>query len=192
MLSSFKRRSILQIGLLTLAAGCGRRESTSFAGSEKPVGAPIEIKAPLGLPPVPIPAGKPETRETIALGRKLFYDKKLSSNDSVACASCHNPLFGFTDGQKLSSGVEGRAGTRNAPTLINAAYVELQFWDGRAPNLEEQVLGPLTNPVEMNQSHELWISKLAADATYRADFQTAFGPGPITIGKVKSALASFE
>jgi cytochrome c peroxidase len=158
----------------------------------KPIGQKIVVPAPLGLPPVPVPADNPETVETVALGRKLFYEKKLSADTSLSCASCHNPLAGFSDGRRVSVGFGGRRGTRNAPTVVNAAYTPMQFWDGRASSLEEQAGGPMSNAVEMNQSHEVTVSKLQADPTYRADFERAFGPGPVTIAKVKKALASFE
>jgi cytochrome c peroxidase len=182
------------IALLSVLAGCGDRQYgvTLSAGSEKPIGEAIEIKPPLGLPPVPIPGGNPETAETIALGRKLFYDKRLSSDQSVACASCHNPLLGFTDGRRQSLGVHGRVGTRNAPTVVNAAYLPLQFWDGRAPTLEAQAEGPIANPIEMDQGHDIWISNLDADPAYRVAFAKAFGPGAATIGKVEKAIAGFE
>jgi cytochrome c peroxidase len=186
----------LAIGFLTIvlawAGGCGTSHAPGSGVSEKPVGVPVTIKAPLGLPAVPVPDGNPETAETIALGRRLFYEKKLSIDSSLACASCHNPTLGFTDGQRHSTGVGGKTGTRNAPTLINAAYAPIQFWDGRAPSLEEQAAGPMSNPIEMNQSDDVCVGKLEADASYRADFEKAFGPGPVTIGKVKNALASFE
>jgi cytochrome c peroxidase len=185
---------LLSVLLLILMAGCGGNHNNVMdtAPNVKPIGAPIEIKTPLGLPPVPVPIAAPETAETIALGRALFYEKKLSVDNSLACASCHNPLLTFTDGQKHSTGVGGKVGIRNAPTLVNAAYVPEQFWDGRAHSLEEQAGGPMANPIEMNQAHEVTVSKLAADPTYRAQFEKAFGAGPITIGKVTTALASFE
>jgi cytochrome c peroxidase len=179
---------------LTFVGGCGGdgHNVMDAALDVKPIGAPIEIATPLGLPPVPIPPGAPETAETIALGRRLFYERRLSMDNTLACASCHNPLFGFTDGQKHSTGVGGKIGIRNAPTLVNAAYVPAQFWDGRAHSLEEQAGGPMANPIEMNQAHEVTVSKLAADPVYRAQFARAFGPGPVTIGKVTTALAAFE
>jgi cytochrome c peroxidase len=179
---------------MCLALGChrDRRGSTAAIAGEKPVGTVIKSKAPLGLPPLPIPADNPQTEEAIALGRKLFYEKKLSLNDSLACASCHNPLVGFTDGLTHSTGVGGKTGIRNAPTLINAAYAPVQFWDGRARSLEEQAGGPMANPIEMDQAHDVSVSKLDADPAYRALFQKAFGPGSVTIGKVENAIASFE
>jgi cytochrome c peroxidase len=185
---------ILQVSLLLLAAGCStRRQPVAVSAlSEKPIGTAIQMKAPLGLPPVPVPPGNPQTAETVALGRRLFYEKTLSADLSLSCASCHNPLLGFTDGRNHSLGVGGKVGVRNAPSVVNAAYTPVQFWDGRALSLEEQAGGPMDNPIEMNQNHEVSVSKLQADASYRSDFEKAFGPGPVTIGKVKNAIASFE
>jgi cytochrome c peroxidase len=185
---------VFPFGILPFLSCCGGGPHQNPAShlDEKPIGAAITIKQPLGLPPVPVPSGNPETEDAVALGRKLFYDKRLSGDESVACATCHNPLLAFTDGQKQSRGVGGKIGTRNAPSLINAAYSPVQFWDGRAPNLEEQAAGPIANPIEMNQTHEICVSKLDADPAYKSQFQKAFGPGPVTIGKVKNALASFE
>jgi cytochrome c peroxidase len=175
--------------LLTVAlAGCARRE----APVEKPVGATLQIAAPLGLPPVPIPANNPVTAETVALGRKLFYDPRLSTDDTLSCASCHNPLLGFADGRRVSAGFSGKAGTRNAPSVLNAAYAGHQFWDGRATSLEDQAAGPISNPIEMNQAHDACVSKIARDPLYAAEFARAFGPGPVTITKIEKALAAFE
>jgi cytochrome c peroxidase len=179
--------------LLLVAGGCSTtRHLVPAKVSEKPIGAAIEIKAPLGLPPVPVPPDNPVTSQSIALGRTLFYDKKLSVDNSLACASCHNPLKGFTDGQRHSTGVDGKIGARNAPTVVNAAYSSLQFWDGRAPTLEAQAAGPIANPIEMNQAHDVCVGKLNADPAYQAQFRDAFGPGPVTLGKVEKAIASFE
>lgn len=175
------------VALVVLTVSCSRAPV-----NERPIGAAVEIKAPLGLPEVPVPPTNPETAESVALGRRLFYEKKLSADASLSCASCHNPLLGFTDAHKHSTGVGGKTGTRNAPTLINAAYVPAQFWDGRAPSLEEQAGGPMANPIEMNQTHEVIVSKLQADPSYVADFEKVFGSGPVTIGRVKNAIASFE
>lgn len=188
------KSGLIVVSLFLIA--CGRstnnQDGLKITGSEKPIGAAAAIRVPLGLPPLQLPSDNPATTETIALGRKLFYDPKLSINNTISCASCHNPFLGFTDGQKISKGVEGKIGTRNAPTILNAAYMPAQFWDGRAASLEEQADGPIINPVEMNLPHDLCVSKLNADASYRTDFSKAFGPGPITIGKVQKALASFE
>ena len=121
----------------------------------------VAIEAPVGLPPVPIPADNPPTAETIALGRQLFYDVRLSKDNSLSCASCHNPKLAFTDGlNDYSKGVGGTTGVRNAPTLLNVAYSPLQFWDGRASSLEQQSADPMVNPLEMTQPHEVSVSKI--------------------------------
>ncbi len=146
----------------------------------------------MDLPPVPIPPDNPPTAETIALGRRLFYDPSLSKDDTLACASCHNPRFDFTDGLKFSRGVGGETGIRNAPTLLNVAYQTFQFWDGRALTLEEQAASPIADPIEMNQSHEVSVSKLNRDPVYPAMFRKAFGTEDITLKRIEKALASFE
>lgn len=182
--------------LVIASTGCQSPERSSGArGSESPaapVGSLLRIEAPLGLPPVPVPPDNPLTAETIELGRKLFQDTRLSVNNTVSCSSCHNERRGFSDGLKTSVGVDGKKGTRNAPTVLNSAYASLQFWDGRAASLEDQAAGPMANPLEMNQAHDVSVGKLQADPFYKADFQKAFGPGPITIEMVKKALAAFE
>jgi cytochrome c peroxidase len=171
---------------LPLTVGCRSHNN------DRPIGKIEQIHVPLGLPPVPVPKDNPPTAETIALGRRLFYDPRLSKDNSLACASCHNSRLGFTDSLEISRGVGGMTGTRNAPTLINVAYLPLQFWDGRASSLEEQAASPIADPVEMNQTHEVSVSKLGKDPSYKAIFLKAFGPGPITIGRVEKSLASFE
>jgi cytochrome c peroxidase len=159
---------------------------------EKPIGTVVEIKVPLGLPPVPIPANNPPTAETIALGRKLFYDPRLSKDNTVSCASCHHPDLAFTDNLRVAKGVGGLTGKRNAPTLLNAAYSPVQFWDGRAASLEEQSADPIADPLEMNQAHDVSVSKIQRDPEYQAEFAKAFGPGAITLTIIEKSLASFE
>ncbi len=160
--------------------------------NDKPAGTPIQIAAPPGLPPVPIPADNPATANAVALGRRLFYDKRLSQDNSLACANCHRPELAFTDGRKLSTGVGGKTGLRNAPTILNTAYVPLLFWDGRASSLETQAASPIADPLEMNQTHDVSVGQLASDPSYRLMLKNAFGTEAITMGRVEKALASFE
>jgi cytochrome c peroxidase len=95
------------------------------ASSVLPIGKPVQIKTPLGLPTVPIPADNPPTEDAIALGRRLYYDPLLSSDGTISCASCHAPQFAFSDKRPVSVGVAGKTGTRHAPTVINSAYFTL-------------------------------------------------------------------
>lgn len=161
--------------------------------SDRPVGQAVAIPTPLGLPPVPIPADNPPTSSAIALGRKLFYDPQLSSDGTVACSTCHDPHRDFTDGEAVSQGVGERKGVRNAPTILNSAYLPFQFWDGRAISLEQQAGSPIINPVEMrNDTHKAAVLHLDRDPAYKPMFQQTFGTPDITIGRVENALASFE
>lgn len=190
--SVIKRLFVLFIVAL-LGWACGRSKNADLTTSvAHPVGAPTIISAPLGLPPAPIPADNPPTAEAIVLGRKLFHEVKLSSDNTLSCASCHRPDLYFADGQAVAIGVNKQFGPRNTPTVLNAAYGVTQFWDGRAATLEEQAGGPIANPKEMNLPHNLCVSKLNADPAYRAEFAKVFGPGPVTINKIEKALASFE
>ncbi|HTZ31825.1 MAG TPA: cytochrome c peroxidase [Methylomirabilota bacterium] len=167
-------------------------QSASSADSIRPIGKTVEIKAPLGLPPVPIPADNPPTDETIALGRRLYYDPILSVDQTISCASCHAPQYAFSDKRPVSEGVGKKPGTRHAPTVINAAYSSLQFWDGRAASLEEQAVGPMANPVEMAHTLDGVVKRLQADPNYPAIFRKAWGTDQITIEMVAKSIASFE
>lgn len=113
------------------------------------------LAIPLGLDLyMPVPAENPVTVEKIKLGRRLFHDRRLSRDQSLSCASCHVPERGFADGRPISVGVFGRRGTRNVPAIINRGYGRAFFWDGHVPTLEEQVLQPILNPLEMDLTLE--------------------------------------
>jgi cytochrome c peroxidase len=162
------------------------------AAAIMPIGKAVAIMAPLGLPAVQIPADNPPTAETIALGRRLYYDPILSADNTISCSSCHAPEAGFSDRESVSTGVGGKKGTRHSPTVINSAYNDLQFWDGRAPSLEEQAKGPIVNPVEMATTHEAAVVRLQADPKYVSLFKQAWGTDRITIDLVVKSIASFE
>lgn len=152
--------------------------------------------APLGLPPVPVPADNPLTPEKIALGNKLFHDTRFSSTGQVSCATCHDAAKAFTDSPlRVSVGISSLLGTRNGPTVLNAAYNQTQFWDGRSPSLEEQALHPFVNPVEMGlPDHQPILDVIAADQAYQQAFAEAFGISgdAITLQQVLQAIAAFE
>lgn len=146
---------------------------------------------PLGLDAyMPIPESNPLTAEKVALGRRLFFDKRLSVNRSLSCASCHDPSRAFADARRVSLGVLGRPGVRNAPALINRGYGSAFFWDGRAASLEEQVLGPIENPLELGSTVGAALGALRDDRTYVASFRVAFGREP-SREDLARALASY-
>ncbi|MGR9074413.1 MAG: cytochrome c peroxidase, partial [Gammaproteobacteria bacterium] len=149
--------------------------------------------SPLGLPPMPFPIENPPTAEKIALGEKLFFDRRLSLNDTMSCAMCHIPNQGFTNNEMATSvGLEGRTGRRNAPTLYNVGYLERLFHDGRESTLEQQIWGPLLASNEMgNPSVGYVIDKINRLEDYQGLFEKTFGrrAGMETVGM---AIASFE
>jgi cytochrome c peroxidase len=146
---------------------------------------------PLGLDLyMPIPDSNPWSGAKAALGRRLFRDSLLSRDGSLACASCHQPGRAFTDGRAVAVGVGGRKGTRSAPTLVNRAYGRAFFWDGRAASLEEQVLGPIQDSVEMDLPLDSAILRLERAPVYRAAFLATFGRRP-NRPDLARALASY-
>ena len=188
------RKVLLLIVLIVVAAAIfwvyrSRKQPSTAAF---PIGSRVQIATPLGLPALPIPPDNPATAETIALGRRLYYDRIFSVDNTIACASCHGPETGFADPRRFSVGVGGKVGGRNAPTVFNAAYNSTQFWDGRAPSLEKQAEGPVQNPLEMAHTLEGVERRLMADQTYREEFKKAFGAELITYEMVEKAVASFE
>jgi cytochrome c peroxidase len=155
----------------------------------------LDLPVPAGVLPPEVPADNPPTAAKLELGKKLYFDTRMSTDGSVACATCHDPRHGFADprGKPTSAGVGGALGTRNAPTVLNAAFLAAQFWDGRAATLEEQAVQPLINPIEHGfPDHPAVVAKLATLADYPPLFQAAFGSQEITIGRVGQAIASFE
>jgi cytochrome c peroxidase len=173
---------LVAVGLLAAAAVLGN--------------VPEGPATPLGLPPLPIPDDNPQTPAKIALGEQLFHDMRFSTTGDVSCATCHDADKAFTDSPlKTSEGIEKKTGTRNAPTVVNAAYFRTQFWDGRSPSLEDQALHPFTNPVEMGlPNHEPILEVIRADKDYVNAFAEIFGVAAdqITMDEVTKAIAAFE
>jgi cytochrome c peroxidase len=143
------------------------------------------------LPPVPIPPNNPQTDAKVQLGKQLYFDKRLSKDNTVSCASCHRPDAGWADPDPTSAGVGHVRGGRNSPTVLNSAYSPVQFWDGRAKDLEEQALGPIQNPVEMQMTMPMALDRLTSIPGYVTQFQAVFGTGP-TEQAVARAIAAFE
>ena len=154
-----------------------------------------ELEIPLGLDEdqFVVPDDNPLTKNKIELGRLLYFDKRLSANNSISCSSCHMPALAFTDGQPISTGIHRQQGGRSAPTSINRGFSKVQFWDGRASTLEEQSVGPLTNPIEHAfPGNEDVVAKLNSINGYKKLFKKAFGTSTISIEQVGKAIASFQ
>jgi len=146
-----------------------------------------------GFPRMLVPADNPTSHQGVALGRRLFYDPILSGDGTLSCAGCHVQSFAFSDrGTRFSTGIDGIAGHRNAPALVNPGWSSKQFWDGRMPDLERQALEPVPNPIEMHLSWDEGVRRLQRHADYPALFRAAFGTATITPTRVTQAIAQFE
>ena len=142
----------------------------------------------------PAPADNPTTPAKVELGKMLYFDPRLSSTGTVSCFSCHNVMEGGDDHRPTSIGVHGQIGGRNAPTVWNAAFHSVQFWDGRAPSLEAQAKGPITNPIEMGMAKlELAVHRIERIPAYRPYFDKAFGnKAVISDDTIAKAIAAYE
>lgn len=145
------------------------------------------------------PLGVPPSVAEAQLGKRLFFDSRLSANGTISCSTCHNPLLGWSDGNPVAIGIFGQAGTRNSPTLVNVGYVKpFAFWDGRAVETTDQSILPLSNPIEMGrQTIEQVVARLNANGNYVADFARVFGIDQqtgraVTATRLARSLASFE
>ena len=138
-----------------------------------------------------LPRDNPLTVEGVSLGSKLFFDRRLSADNSESCATCHQPRLGFSENRRFSTGIGGEIGTRNSMPLQNLAWKQEFFWDGRASSLREQVLQPIQNPVEMHESLDYLMKKLSADANYHRLFANAFGSPEINTNRIARALEQF-
>ena len=145
--------------------------------------------------PMPAQAPNPPTNlsyaQKVELGKQLYFETRLSKNNSLSCAFCHNPGTGFADARQFSIGAFGTSGGRQAPTVYNTGFIPLQFWDGRAGSLEEQAIGPIHNPIEMAELHETVVPKIAKIPGYQKQFQLVFGGGA-SLQHIAEAIAAFE
>ncbi len=157
--------------------------------------ASADVVAP--WPPLPpqaaAPADNPTTPAKVELGKKLYFDPRISLDGTISCNSCHNVMEAGDDDRAKSGGVHGQRGGRSSPTVYNAAFLTVQFWDGRAATLEEQAKGPIVNPVEMGaKDHAAVVSRIAQIPAYGAEFDAVFGKGGLTIDNFAKAIAAYE
>lgn len=155
-----------------------------------------EAAAVLGVLPAKMPGAEKDTPDRVALGEKLYFDQRLSKNDSQSCNSCHNvkDMAGGVDNQPTSTGAFGKKGGRNSPTVLNAGFHVAQFWDGRAADLQEQAKGPILNPVEMAMPNEKAVLEKLQKTEYPDLFKKAFPDAekPLTYDNLAEAIAAFE
>jgi cytochrome c peroxidase len=192
--SAFMMKSCALI-LMALCTAAATRAAEVVSAIASPLAQPKSTRQ-VGLPAAAtraaMPADNPQTPEKVALGQRLFFDARLSADGTVACSTCHDPARAFTDGKALSTGIDGRVGQRNSPTILNALYNATQFWDGRVTTLEQQAALPIVNSVEMGQPNlDAAVARIAAIPQYRQGFQRAFGSQPDGRDLVR-AIAAYE
>lgn len=180
-----RRHTLFLIVSLLIVSGCGKKDP---APAES-----YKLVLPLGLDSSAqyIPADNPMTAAKIELGRKLFFDARLSLDGTVSCATCHNPSLGFADGRARAIGIYGQEFKRGAPTLINRLFSRTQFWDGRATSLEDQAPQPIQNELEMRNTPENVVRTLQESEEYREEFRRVFN-SDITMDGIAKALGAFE
>ncbi|MFK7777213.1 MAG: cytochrome c peroxidase [Gimesia sp.] len=186
MMALAKHRLIAQVITAGFVFAAVINLSVSMLQAEEAV-----IKVPAGLPPIEFPEDNPPTAEKITLGKQLFFDKRLSRDNSISCASCHAPDKGYSNADRFATGFKGQKGGRSSPTVINAAYNRFHFWDGRAGSLEDQALGPIANPIEMNLTIKEALVRLNAIPGYKKQFQKVFG-SDATADNLAKAIATYE
>jgi len=173
------------IAFLLLVVGCQK------SGVEPATSGEYQLTLPPGFPLPNIPEDNQLTHERVALGKRLFFDEGLSSDNTISCATCHQPSLAFSETNPISLGVNGAVGLRNAPSLANVVYQEALFAEGGVPSLELQAIAPLIEPHEMNMDLGELIERLSNDEEYVQQFQSAYQTTPTTQSVVK-ALASFQ
>ena len=185
------------LGYRAILLACAAMLAVLWAGGWFAVTAPPIEGAPTYTPPAtespitPIPASLELDRRKVDLGRRLFHDRRLSGDGTVACASCHDLKLAGVDARRVAVGVGNQSGTVNSPTVLNSGFNFSQFWDGRAATLEDQVEGPIHNPIEMDSTWAEVTAKLSGDSEYVAAFK-AIWPDGIKPAHIQSAIAEFE
>lgn len=149
---------------------------------------------PLGISGTFTELKEAPTPELVELGRLLFFDKRLSADNTISCASCHRPENAFSEPTPNSTGIGGQHGSRKSPSFVNQAWTIFPhfFWDGRADSLEAQAIGPIANPIEMGNTHEKVVATLGAIPGYRPFFKAAFGSDSVTLDRLAKAIADYE
>ncbi len=197
MLKSFRIATIFAAAL-TVATGSHLADAGPLSEMPPPVSAGARVPAPtaadasLRLQKVPMPKDNVNTPARVELGKVLFFDPRLSGNGATSCASCHNPGLGWSDGLKTAVGMHGVVLGRATPTIVNTAFNTQFMWDGRKKSLEDQALGPMKAPDEMNTDFPAVIARLATIPAYRALFAKAYPGEEVGEETLAKAIAAFE
>ena len=186
-----------QTGIWSIQADAGSAIIQTYKGPQSGWPAPhlsdsVSHRALAPLPEVEYPDDNPYSEAKEGLGKKLFFDPRLSASGTLACASCHDPDLGWSDGRRRSFGHARREGRRNSQTVLNSAYYDHLFWDGRAESLEEQAMTAIAGPREMNQGLNLVADGIRNVPEYRRLFRQSFGDSTITVQRIAQAIATFE
>lgn len=185
----------LTLVALIAFSGCKEDEPEDCSPTGLPVvnenATPYDLQIPPFFPPMSIPDNNPLTVEGVELGRFLFWEKRLSGDNTMSCGTCHLPEHAFAEPTPFSTGIFGDVGTRNAMALINMGWATSFFWEGRIETLEEQVGDPIMNPIEMHENFPSLLEKLEQDEVYPQMFDAAYGSDDITEDRVRRALSSF-
>jgi cytochrome c peroxidase len=185
--------AILSALIATRGQAASVGKSTTFEVTKAPVASIQQLKAQYRRPDsIPFPQDNPYTLEKVTLGKRLYFDTRLSAANLLSCASCHNPAFGWGDGLPKGVGHGMKQLARRSPTIVNAAFGQVFMWDGRAASLEEQALGPIVADAEMNLPIEQLIPKLKSIPEYPPLFQAAFPKEGLTPDSTAKALATYE
>ena len=189
MQSKFKLFGIILLMLIAVAS-CDFIKKESEEPTPQPTA--LSLETPFYFGDFVIPADNSMTEEAVELGRMLFYDVRLSADNSVSCATCHQQQKGFVDGLARSSGINGRQTNIKSMSLVNVLWESRMFWNGRVASLEEQALHPIQDPNEMGMDLKELVGKLQSIEVYRDNFKKAFGTETVTADRIGKALAQFQ
>lgn len=178
------------LSVLLIALSCSKKEANEPVIDDN---TEISLEIPSGFPALnnSVAENRP-TKYGVQLGEKLFQEKKFSGNNTISCASCHNPALAFSDGQQQAVGIYDRVGLRNTPAIQNMAFMQFYNWDGNILQLEKQPLVPIITHEEMNSSILEVIAKIGGDIDYKNLFKLAFGDGTITADRIYRSIAQYE
>ena len=183
------KKILLSFFIVTLAVACQPDDIVDKPTTAKTT--PFPFPQPAHMPKAIMPADNPLTTEGVKLGRHLFYDLRLSGDNTMSCGTCHLQENNFSDIRRFSIGIDGLEGDKNSMVIVNMAWQDFFFWDGRKNTLEAQALEPVINPIEMHATWPDVITKIAVDPAYQKMFEDAFGKNSITKENAAKGMAQF-